>query len=87
MTKVGEHCVVDTSNLEEECSSCAMLVAISAAKLTCTFKVGYGSFTAKTLIKGLALGKDAGVELDRALMEALKKEDNLNKTNYIGFLK
>ncbi|GLV43027.1 Rrp42 [Carabus blaptoides fortunei] len=79
--------VMDPSNQEEECSVCAMLVAISASKLTCAFKVGFGSFRAKTLMNGLALGKDAGVELDRTLMEALKKEDNLNKTEYIGFLK
>lgn len=87
LCKIGEYCVVDPSNQEELCSVCSMLISVSGNMVTSCLKIGAGSFHPETLKKSLILGQNVGNYLNKALMDALKKEEMIKKADYAGFLR
>lgn len=87
LCKIGEHCVVDPTNQEELCSIGSLLVSLSGDMFTSVLKIGAGSFQPSTLIKSLSVGKTVGKYLNEALLNALKEEDTIEKSDYVGFLK
>ncbi|XP_055533964.1 exosome complex component RRP42 [Wyeomyia smithii] len=95
--KIGDHCVVDPSAEEEECSAISVVIGLSyrdgkRGSITSIRTSGEGSFHADTLNKSLDLGLSAGNFLDKALMSALKADEEQNskplgEKDIFGFLK
>lgn len=95
--KIGDHCVVDPSAEEEECSAISVVIGVSykgggKGSVTSIRTSGEGSFHADTLSKSLDLGVSAGAYLDKALMAALKSDEEKNtkplgEKEIFGFLK
>ncbi|EAT42627.1 AAEL005851-PA [Aedes aegypti] len=95
--KIGDYCVVDPSAEEEECSAISVVIGVSRknggkSSVTSIRTSGEGSFHSDTLMKSLDLGVSAATYLDKALMAALKvdEENNtkpLGEKEIFGFLK
>ncbi|XP_065087435.1 exosome complex exonuclease RRP42 [Ochlerotatus camptorhynchus] len=94
--KIGDHCVVDPSAEEEECSAISVVIGVSRkghkGSVTSIRTSGEGSFHADTLMKSLDLGVSAAAYLDKALLAALKADEEnntkpLGEKEIFGFLK
>jgi len=73
VSKIGEHCVVDPSAAEEQCSTAAVVVAVSQGRFTTVLQAGSGSLHPSTLIESLQLGSEVASQLDAALLDILKQ--------------
>ncbi|XP_055627401.1 exosome complex exonuclease RRP42 [Toxorhynchites rutilus septentrionalis] len=95
--KIGDHCVVDPSAEEEECSSINVVIGVSYEEcnkrsITSIRTSGKGSLHMDTMAKCLDLGISAGAYLDKALLHALKSDEEKNtkplgEKEIFGFLK
>ncbi|XP_058837034.1 exosome complex component RRP42 [Topomyia yanbarensis] len=94
--KIGDHCVVDPSAEEEECSAISVVIGVSyrddQGSITSIRTSGEGSFHADTLNKSIDLGISAGIFLDKALMATLKTDEERNakplgEKDIFGFMK
>ncbi|KAK9712571.1 3prime exoribonuclease family, domain 2 [Popillia japonica] len=83
LCKIGDHCVVDPTSAEEQCSQGAIVVAISKGKFSTVFQTGGGSLHPLTLMEKLKLGAKVGNRLEEALSEALSK---IKENGEMGFL-
>lgn len=83
MCKIGDHCIVDATAAEEECSQGALVVAISKGKFSTILQTGGGSLHALTLVEKLKLGVKVGNRLDEALWDTLSK---VKEGTEMGFL-
>lgn len=83
LCKIGDHCVVDPTSAEEQCSQGAVVVAISKGKFSTILQTGAGSLHPLTLVEKLKLGAKLGSRLDEALSETLSK---VKKDSEMGFL-
>lgn len=96
LCKIGEHCVVDPSAEEEECSSATLVIGVACHNgrefVTTTRTTGAGSFHNDTLTDSLKLGVKAGECLNNELIRVLKLEEErkgvgINSKPIFGFLK
>lgn len=72
---IGRYHVVDATAEEEACAAGFVRVAVNAAGNLCSIvKGGTGGVAPAALLALLELGQKTGVELDRALMQALAIE-------------
>uniref|UniRef100_A0A182J3L9 Ribosomal RNA-processing protein 42 n=1 Tax=Anopheles atroparvus TaxID=41427 RepID=A0A182J3L9_ANOAO len=95
--KIGDQCVVDPSGEEEECSAVSVVVGVTSRpdgkRCVSTVRTsGEGSIHMDTLKKCFELAVSAGASLDKALLSALKDDENRNaqglgKREIYGFLK
>ncbi|KAI4470194.1 exosome complex exonuclease ribosomal rna processing protein [Holotrichia oblita] len=83
LCKIGDHCVVDPTSAEEQCSQGAIVVAISKGKFSTVLQTGGGSLHPLTLIEKLKLGAKVGNRLEEALSETLSK---VKEDGEMGFL-
>lgn len=84
MCKIGEHCIVDPSMEEEQCSVGSVVVAISGQHFSTITSIGVGSLHEDTLFECLDLGQKVGTRLNGALMEMLEQ---ILPNQDVGFLK
>lgn len=95
--KIGDHCLVDPSAEEEECSLAKLVIGVSSSAkdrtiVTATRTAGTGSFHQNTLKESLRLGRMAGEGLNRELLKILQLDEKKNrkqklKMESVGFLK
>lgn len=94
--KIGDHCLVDPSAEEEECSLAKLVIGVtcqgSRSTITGTRTAGSGSFHQNTLRESLKLGKMAAEGLSKELMKVLQVDEKKNrkqklKMESVGFLK
>jgi len=88
LSRIGNHCIVDSSPEEESCSSTSLVVAVTPdGSISTLRKVGGGSFHPSTLISATQMAVSVAEEVDRKLMSKLKDEEALGDTRErIGFL-
>lgn len=88
LTRIGNHCVVDSTPEEETCSSASLLVSVSpTGHLTTVKKIGGGSFQPNSLHSATKQAVEVGTLLNRKLMIKLKQEEALGRTREkVGFL-
>ena len=88
MARIGNHCVVDPSPEEEECSSATLLLAVTPrGSLTTVRKLGEGSFHPSTIMAAVKTAVQVGVEVNTVLMKKLDQERSLGDNRQIvGFL-
>lgn len=88
LSRVGNHCIVDSSPEEEACSSASLVVAVTPKGGVASLrKVGGGSFHPATLVTATKMAVTVGRELDRALVTKLGQEEELGEQRErIGFL-
>ena len=61
MARIGNHCIVDPSPEEEECSSATLLLAVTpGGKLSTVRKLGEGSFHPSTIITAVKTAVEVG---------------------------
>ncbi|XP_066256031.1 exosome complex component RRP42 [Euwallacea similis] len=82
--KIGEHCIVDPSLGEEQCTVGSIVVSVSGDSFSAITSIGTGSLQEETLFECLDLGQKVGVRLNEALMETLSQ---IPAHQDIGFLK
>lgn len=82
--KIGEKCIVDPNQAEEQCSVGSVVVSVSGNKFSAVLQTGTGSLHPLTLIECLKLGHEIAVRLNEALLGALYK---IKPNQDIGFLK
>ncbi|XP_067010285.2 exosome complex exonuclease RRP42 [Anabrus simplex] len=76
LCKIGDHCVVDPTAEEETCSAASIVISVSKNSLILSvFKTGVGSIHPQTLLETLTVGQPIGVDLNKALMNALEREE------------
>ena len=88
MARIGNHCVVDPSPEEEECSSATLLLAVTPrGSLTTVRKLGEGSFHPSTIMAAVKTAVQVGVEVNTVLMKKLEQERRIGDNRQIvGFL-
>ena len=88
LARIGNHCIVDTSQEEETVSSASLLVAVTPdGNLATVRKVGGGSFHPATLLAATKMAVTVGTELNRVLMLKLDQEEKMGENREkIGFL-
>lgn len=82
--KIGEKCIVDPNQAEEQCSVGSVVVSVSANKFSAVLQVGTGSLHATTLIDCLKLGHQVAGRLNEALLTTLNQ---IKPEQDVGFLK
>lgn len=91
LTKIGEHLIVDPTAEEENCSMASLVLAVTEdGRINSLSKTSVGSFHPHTLTEGLKVGTEVGIRLNKALKEALEKEEKrlqADKPERSGFLK
>lgn len=94
LCKIGNHCIVDASAEEEECSSVSLLVAVSQITdkphITNIRTIGSGSLHHETLLDSLKISITAAQSLNKALIRSLDleaKKRSESKLRIAGFLK
>ncbi|XP_040574548.1 exosome complex component RRP42 [Lepeophtheirus salmonis] len=89
LNRIGHFCIVDASPNEEACSSAAVVVAVTPiGKISSIRKIGSGSFHPDTLEDALSTAKDVGINMNKALYDKLKEEEQLgSKRKEFGFLR
>ncbi|XP_058464676.1 exosome complex component RRP42 [Malaya genurostris] len=95
--KIGDHCVVDPSAEEEECSAISVVIGVSyrnddQGSVTSIRTSGEGSFHADTLNRSIELGVSAGAFLHKTLMAVLGTDEERNakplgEKDIFGFMK
>lgn len=94
--KIGDHCLVDPSAEEEECSLAKVVIGVASyanrTTITATRTAGSGSFHQNTLKESLRLARLAGEGLSRELLKILQVDETKNRTQKlkmesVGFLK
>lgn len=88
MARIGNHCIVDPSPEEEECSSATLLLAVTpGGKLSTVRKLGEGSFHPSTIMTAVKTAVEVGLEVNTVLMNKIVQEQSLgdNRT-MVGFL-
>lgn len=88
LARIGNHCVVDPSPEEEECSSASLLVSVTPdGKLSTVRKLGGGSFHPSTVISAVKMAGQVGVEINKIVMMKIEQEESLgDNREKIGFL-
>ena len=88
LARIGNHCIVDPSPEEEQCSIASVLVSVSpSGHISTVRKLGVGSFHASTVMSAISLASQVGVEIHEALSNKIKQEEALGKNREkIGFL-
>jgi len=88
LSRIGNHCIVDSTPEEEGCSSASLVVAVTPKGGVSTLrKVGGGSFHPATLVAATKLAVTVGTEINRKLTEKLEQEEQLgDMREQIGFL-
>jgi len=88
LSRIGNHCIVDSTPEEESCSSSSVVVAVSPeGDIRCLRKVGGGSFHPATLIAATKLAVTVGTEVNRKLTDKLQQEEHMGDLREkIGFL-
>ncbi|CAG9763391.1 unnamed protein product [Ceutorhynchus assimilis] len=85
LCKIGQHCIVDPSLSEEQCTVGSMVVAATKNCVSTISLLGSGSLHQDTLFQFLDFGCKIANRLNEALMETLA---NISVTNEnVGFLK
>ncbi|XP_034245891.1 exosome complex component RRP42 [Thrips palmi] len=91
LSKIGEHFIVDSTAEEEECSMASLVFSVTdGGRLNSLCKTSVGSLHPHTLAEALKVGVDVGVRLNKALDQALAREDRrleADKPERFGFLK
>lgn len=82
--KIGEKCIVDPNQAEEQCSVGSVVVSLSNRKFSAVLQTGTGSLHPETLIECLKLGDEVARRLNEALLTTLNK---LKPNQDVGFLK
>jgi len=88
LTRIGNHCIVDATPEEEACSGASLVVAVTpSGGLATVNKVGGGSFHSDTLISATRLAVGVGTEMDQAMMEKVRQEEEMGlRREKVGFL-
>lgn len=82
--KIGEKCIVDPNQAEEQCSVGSVVVSVSGNKFSAVLQIGTGSLHPTTLIECLKLGHQVAERLNKALLITL---DQIKPNQDVGFLK
>lgn len=82
--KIGDKCIVDPNQAEEQCSVGSVVVSLSGNKFSAVLQTGSGSLHSETLIECLKLGHQVGGRLNEALLGTLSK---VKPDQDVGFLK
>lgn len=82
--KIGEKCVIDPDAAEEQCSSGAVVVAVSKGFISTILQTGTGSFHPNTLQNCLKLGVSIAEKIEKTLLETL---EDIQRNQDNGFLK
>lgn len=82
--KIGEKCIVDPNQAEEQCSVGSVVVSVSGNKFSAVLQIGTGSLHPATLIECLKLGHQVAGRLNEALLTTLSK---IKLEQDVGFLK
>ncbi|XP_045461907.1 exosome complex component RRP42 [Harmonia axyridis] len=82
--KIGERCVIDPDAAEEQCSSGAVVVAVSRGHISTVLQTGTGSFHPDTLKDSLNLGVNIAQKVEKVLLKTLEE---IQPNQDIGFLK
>lgn len=90
LCKIGNHCVIDPSAEEEECSVVSLVVGVSCrgddGVITNMRTCGAGSLRLETLNEGLDLSVNAAVCLNKELLKVLKLDEEKGDKDKVGFL-
>ena len=88
MARIGNHCIVDPSPEEEECSSATLLLAVTpGGSLSTVRKLGEGSFHPSTIVTAVKTAVEVGLEVNTVLMNKIEQEQNLGDNRaMVGFL-
>jgi len=88
LSRIGNHCIVDSTLEEECCSSASLVVAVTpSGSLATVRKVGGGSFHPATLVSATKMAVSVATEINRVLMAKLDQEELLGENREkIGFL-
>ncbi|XP_050311854.1 exosome complex component RRP42 isoform X2 [Anthonomus grandis grandis] len=84
LCKIGDHCIVDPSMSEEQCTVGSTVVAVSNDRFTTISSIGIGSLHEDTLLDSLELGRKVASRLNDALIDSL---NNMKQQQDVGFLK
>lgn len=82
--KIGEKCIVDPNQAEEQCSVGSVVVSVSGNKFSAVLQIGTGSLHPTTLIECLKLGHQVAERLNEALLITLHQ---IKPNQDVGFLK
>lgn len=82
--KIGERCIVDPNQAEEQCSVGSVVVSVSGNKFSAVLQTGTGSLHPATLIESLKLGYQVAGRLNKALLNTFKK---IKPDQDVGFIK
>ncbi|XP_065161292.1 exosome complex component RRP42-like [Atheta coriaria] len=83
--KIGDNCIVDPSDAEEQCAGGSIVIAISKNSFSSIVQTGGGSLHPSTLIECLKMGQEVANRLDNALVETLHKITNESASD-VGFI-
>jgi len=88
LSRIGNHCVVDSTPEEETCSSAALVVAVTPkGRVTTVKKIGGGSFQPSSIAAATAQAISVGVTVNAALVSKLKQEEAMGrKREKVGFM-
>jgi len=88
LSRIGNHCIVDSTPEEETCSSASVVVGVTPGGAVSTVrKVGSGSFHPSTLAAATGMAVAVGREVDARLVSKLGQEEAMGETRErIGFL-
>jgi len=88
LTRIGNHCIVDSTPEEESCSGASLVVAvIPTGDLATVKKVGGGSFHPDTLMAATKMAVGVGKDVNEALVIKLKQEEDMGlRREKVGFL-
>jgi len=88
LTRIGNHCVVDSTPQEETCSSASLVIAVTpSASITTIKKIGGGSFHPNSISAATKQAAQIGVDVNKSLMQKLSQEEAMGrKRDKVGFL-
>ena len=88
LARIGNHCIVDPSPEEEECSSASLLVAVTPdGSFSTVKKLGGGSFHPSTVMSAVKMAGEVGVEINKVMMMKIEQEERLgDNREKVGFL-
>jgi exosome complex component RRP42 len=88
LSRIGNHCIVDSTAEEEGCSSASLVVAVTPdGGISTLRKLGGGSFHPATLVAAGQLAVAVAGEVDAGLGAALAREEALGESRErVGFL-
>jgi len=88
LTRIGNHCVVDSTPEEETCSSASLVISVTPkGEVTTIKKIGGGSFHPSNISAATKQAVSIGLKVNQSIMNKLAQEEAMGrKREKIGFL-